>query len=70
MDAAAMARLFEPYFSTKDTGVGLGLALTHKIVTDHGGAITLDSAPGQGTTARLCLPLVAMGSDEPQQVFK
>lgn len=61
---------FEPYFSTKDTGVGLGLALTHKIVTDHGGTITLDSAPGRGTTARICLPLVAMETDEPQEVFK
>lgn len=50
---------FEPYFSTKETGLGLGLALTHKIVGDHGGSISLDSAPGNGTTARIVLPLVA-----------
>jgi hypothetical protein len=50
---------FEPYFSTKDAGLGLGLALTRKIVADHGGAIELDSAPGCGTTARIVLPLVA-----------
>jgi len=50
---------FEPYFSTKDTGFGLGLALTKKIVSDHGGTIALESAPGQGTTARITLPLVA-----------
>ena len=49
---------FEPYFSTKETGLGLGLALTHKIVADHGGSISLDSAPGQGTTVRILLPLV------------
>lgn len=50
---------FEPYFSTKETGLGLGLALTHKIVTDHGGTITLESATGKGTTATIRLPLVA-----------
>jgi signal transduction histidine kinase len=50
---------FEPYFSTKDTGFGLGLALTRKIVADHGGTIALESAPGLGTTARITLPLVA-----------
>jgi signal transduction histidine kinase len=50
---------FEPYYSTKDAGLGLGLALTRKIVSDHGGAIDLDSAPGRGTTARIVLPLAA-----------
>ncbi len=48
---------FEPYFSTKDTGLGLGLALTHKIVTDHGGSVVIESEPGKGTTVRLRLPL-------------
>jgi signal transduction histidine kinase len=48
---------FEPYFSTKDTGLGLGLALTRKIVEDHGGRIELASEPGHGTTARIVLPL-------------
>jgi signal transduction histidine kinase len=50
---------FEPYFSTKDTGLGLGLALTSKIVADHGGTISLESEPGKGTRARILLPLVA-----------
>jgi signal transduction histidine kinase len=49
---------FEPYFSTKDTGLGLGLALTSKIVADHGGAISLESERGKGTRARILLPLV------------
>jgi signal transduction histidine kinase len=53
---------FEPYFSTKDTGLGLGLALTKKIVADHGGTISLDSAPGRGTTARIVLPLSSQPS--------
>ena len=50
---------FEPYYSTKDAGLGLGLALTRKIVSDHGGAIHLESLPGRGTTARIVLPLAA-----------
>ena len=50
---------FEPYFSTKDTGLGIGLALTRKIVSDHGGSIELSSAPGRGTTASLRFPLSA-----------
>ena len=47
---------FEPYYSTKEAGLGLGLALTHQIVTDHGGSIGLTTQAGQGTTARLVLP--------------
>jgi len=57
MTPEAIHAAFEPYFSTKDAGLGLGLALTHKIVSDHGGAISLESAPGQGTRARIVLPL-------------
>lgn len=48
---------FEPYFSTKETGLGIGLALTRKIVDDHRGTIELSSAPGKGTCARLRFPL-------------
>jgi signal transduction histidine kinase len=48
---------FEPYFSTKETGLGLGLALTRKIVGDHGGSVELSSVPGQGTSARLRFPV-------------
>ena len=55
---------FEPYFSTKDTGLGLGLALTHKIVADHGGSITLESAPDRGTTARVSIPLEPLVAGE------
>src|SRR5262249_4061275 len=59
MTAEDIASAFEPYFSTKDTGFGLGLALTQNIVSDHGSTIALESMPGQGTTARISLPLVA-----------
>jgi signal transduction histidine kinase len=59
MTSAAITSAFEPYFSTKDAGLGLGLALTRKIVSDHGGSIALESREGVGTTARIRLPLVA-----------
>jgi len=73
MSAEDTRTAFEPYFSTKDTGLGLGLALTHKIVADHGGTITLNSAPGQGTTASIVLPFEpegaqAVGTDEARAV--
>jgi signal transduction histidine kinase len=62
MSSEEIRSAFEPYFSTKETGLGLGLALTHKIVTDHGGRITLESAAGKGTTVRIVLPLAPPGA--------
>ena len=50
-------RVFNPFFTTKDGGTGLGLALTHKIVEDHGGSVDFRSAPGGGTIFRIVLPL-------------
>ncbi|HET9480582.1 MAG TPA: ATP-binding protein, partial [Candidatus Polarisedimenticolia bacterium] len=57
MDESARSRIFEPYFSTKDTGTGLGLAIARKAVEEHGGRIEVVSAPGEGTTMRIVLPL-------------
>jgi signal transduction histidine kinase len=49
-------RVFEPFFSTKTSGSGLGLALVKKIAEDHGGGVRLESAPGGPTRVVLSLP--------------
>ncbi len=54
--ADVMARIFEPMFSTKDFGVGLGMSIVKNIMEEHGGGVDLDSRPGEGTSATLWLP--------------
>jgi signal transduction histidine kinase len=56
-----LSRIYDPFFTTKDIGkgTGLGLSITYGIVQEHGGAITCDSSPGQGTRFSLTLPLAA-----------
>jgi two-component system sensor histidine kinase HydH len=52
-----MKKLFDPFFSTKEGGVGLGLSIAHRIIDQHRGKIEIRSAPGQGTTLTLWLPI-------------
>lgn len=56
MAAEVLDKIFHPFFTTKDKGTGLGLAVIHKIITDHHGTITVDSAAGEGSTFTVRLP--------------
>jgi signal transduction histidine kinase len=56
MSDTVLARIFEPFFSTKKSGSGLGLPTTRRIVEAHGGAIAIESAAGRGTKVTLRLP--------------
>jgi len=50
-------KIFHPFFTTKEKGTGLGLAVIHKIITDHNGTIELDSTPGGGSNFTIRLPI-------------
>ncbi|NZA28523.1 hypothetical protein H0E84_19295 [Luteimonas sp. SJ-92] len=55
------SRVFEPFFTTKprDSGTGIGMSIVHRFVTDAGGGIELESAPGEGTRLEVRLPLAS-----------
>jgi CheY-like chemotaxis protein len=49
-------RMFEPFFSTKEVGSGMGLSMVHGIVHEHGGHVVVETAPGEGARFRVLLP--------------
>jgi two-component system sensor histidine kinase HydH len=59
----ALTRIFEPFYTTKPDGTGLGLAVTRKIIEGHGGTLDIVSKPGQGTTVNVNLPAQAEGAE-------
>ena len=65
MDDGVAARVFDAFFSTRPGGSGLGLPTTRKIIEAHGGSISLQSEPGQGTRFTVRLPLV----DSPREIL-
>lgn len=59
MSEKVLKRIFEPFFTTKHQGTGLGLAVCHTIIQDHGGVLKYESVQGEGTTAKIILPINA-----------
>jgi PAS domain S-box-containing protein len=68
MSADQVEHVFTPFWTTKPKGTGLGLALTHKIIEEHGGTIHLASAVGQGTTVTIHLPSAAADALSPAHI--
>lgn len=65
--ADVQGRVFEPYFSTKKAGTGLGLPTVRRIVEEHGGALTMESEVGKGTQFTMRLPARAARPDAEQK---
>jgi len=57
INAEQMSRIFNPYYTTKSTGTGLGLVIVERIVREHGGDLSVESDVGHGTLIRLSFPL-------------
>ena len=57
MSEETLARAFDPFFTTKPEGTGLGMSIARSVVDLHGGALTVQSRPGQGTRVRVTLPV-------------
>jgi len=64
MDSGTLQRIFDPFFSTKFSGRGLGLAAVMGIVESHNGHIRIRTGPGEGTTFRILLPAVGAAPDD------
>lgn len=68
MSRETLDRIFEPFYTTKGSGTGLGLALAHRIVERHRGRMEVTSKPGTGTRVRVCLPGARMMSGRTEPV--
>jgi len=66
MDADTLGRIWSPFYTSKRTGTGLGLALSKKVIEAHGGSIEASSTPGAGSEFIVTLPRRAAPSAEPR----
>ena len=67
IDSGNIAKIFDPYFTTKSSGTGLGLAIVHQIIDCHDGVIHVESTPGKGTTVVFTLPDLTKKRSEERQ---
>ena len=67
MSPETQKEMFTPYYTTKETGTGLGMAIVQRIITDHGGKISVTSTKGVGTTVRLEFPNPAQSTERIDQ---
>jgi len=58
MSSEDLSRVFEPYFTTKPSGTGLGLLIVRRIVREHGGELSIESSQGKGLTLTIRLPYI------------
>ncbi len=68
IDQELQSKIFDPFFTTKEDGSGLGLSTVHSIVKRHGGQLTLESSPGNGTTFTLLLPAAEKSDAKPTAI--
>ena len=64
ISADSLKRIFQPFFTTKAHGIGLGLPITRRLIEDHGGTLHVESQQGKGTTMTVCLPVLTSGVEE------
>jgi signal transduction histidine kinase len=57
-----LSKVFDPFFSTKETGLGLGLALTKRVIEEHSGKVDFQSVEGKGSTIIMSFPVSASNS--------
>jgi CheY-like chemotaxis protein len=61
-----LCRVFDPFYTTKEKGTGLGLGLSYGLIKEHGGEILVTSTPGEGATFTITLPVLEEPFDEPE----